>query len=248
MTLHFGHVWMTSLKSSTRHGIHTHGQNLKNIYSTLYFNIFILRSYWANAMKLLSVKSALHNAAYANCKPSQSPRLFCGSRSYLILAFGTVHANRFRAENRIYYHLLQYYWLDSSYSMMGWCWIVCGRCKSSLSFVLKFIKNVIFCICKLNKLFCSILSLHFYYYINKIEPAELDAYSIDSYEGGAWGKDVGFSVLPSLSYVSIFLSRTSINTSLLRVLYFKHINLIILSHISHEFVNARRLHKETIPS
>ena len=219
MTLHLGHVWMTSLKSSTRHGIHIHGQNLKNIYSTLYFNnVILLLEYWANAMKLFSVKSALHNAAYANCKPSQSPRLFCGSRSYLILAFGTVHANRFSAKNWIYYHLLNYYWLDSSYSMMGWCWIVCGRCKSSLSFVLKLIKNVIFCICKLNKLFCSILSLHFYYYISKIEPAELDAYSIDSYEGGAWGKDVGFALLPSLSCVSIFLCTKSLKTSMLYVI------------------------------
>ena len=149
MTLHFGHVWMTSLKSSTRHGIHIHGQNLKNIYLTLYFNNFLF--YWANAMKLLSVKSALHNAAYANCKPSQSPRLFCGSRSYLILAFGTFHANRFRAEYGIYNHLFYYNWLHSSSSIMRWSWIVCGRCKSSLGFILRLVKNIIFCICKPNK-------------------------------------------------------------------------------------------------
>ena len=154
MTLHFGHVWMTSLKSSTKHGIHIHGQNLKNIYLTLYFNNF-----WANAMKLLSVKSALHNAAYANCKPSQSPRLFCGSRSYLILAFGTFHTNRFRAEYGIHNHLLYYNWLHSSSSIMRWSWIVCGRCKSSLGFILRLRKNIIFCICKPNK-FYSISSPH----------------------------------------------------------------------------------------
>ena len=150
---------MTSLKSSTRHGIHIHGQNLKIIYSTLYFNNLILLLYWVNAMKLLSVKSALHNAAYANCKPSQSPRLFCGSRSYLILAFGTFHTNRFRAEYGIYNHLPYYNWLHSSSSIMRRSWIVCGRCKSSLGFILRLVKNIIFCICKLIK-FYSILSPH----------------------------------------------------------------------------------------
>ena len=116
-------------------------------------------NYWTNAMKLLSIKSALHNAAYANCKPSQSPRLFCGSRSYLILAFGTFHTNRFRAEYGIHNHLLYYNWLHSSSSIMRRSWIVCGRCKSSLGFILRLGKNIIFCICKPNK-FYSISSPH----------------------------------------------------------------------------------------
>ena len=124
-----------------------------------YISIIFSCCYWANAMKLLSVKSALHNAAYANCKPSQSPRLFCGSRSYLILAFGTFHTNRFRAEYGIYNHLFYYKWLHSSSSIMRWSWIVCGRCKSSLGFILRLGKNIIFCICKPNK-FYSISSPH----------------------------------------------------------------------------------------